>query len=121
MNFYEVARRVSGHDEWTDAECMKFMIHQWGLIVSWLRENEGSITGYFPITRVARADLEDIGFDVSQVKDHTMTQLASKMADAYCESVFWIDLPILAENLSIPKKICRHCGRVHKNDTAICV
>ena len=59
---------------------------------------------YFNITSVAREDLEGIGYDTSNVDDATMEQLASKMADAYCESGFWIDLPILADHLEIPKK-----------------
>ena len=32
-----------------------------------------------------------------------MTELADKLADAYCEDGFWIDLPIIAEDLGIPK------------------
>jgi len=30
--------------------------------------------------------------------------LASKMANAYCDSGFWIDIEILAENMGIPRK-----------------
>ena len=60
---------------------------------------------FFPITSVARADLEGIGFDTNAVDDFDMRELASKMADAYCDSVFWIDLEIIAEErLKIPKK-----------------
>lgn len=58
----------------------------------------------FKITSVARADLEEAGFDTRKVEDATMRRLASKMAEAYCENSFWIDLKILAECLSIPKK-----------------
>ena len=32
-----------------------------------------------------------------------MKELASKMANAYCDMVFWIDLEILAEDLEIKK------------------
>lgn len=60
--------------------------------------------GYFPITSVHRADLEGLGYNVSKVEDGTMTRLASKMADAYCENVFWIDLPIIADHLGIPNR-----------------
>lgn len=59
---------------------------------------------YFNITSVAREDLEGIGYDTSEVDDATMERLASKMADAYCENGFWIDLPILADHLEIPKQ-----------------
>ena len=60
--------------------------------------------GYFPITSVHRDDLEGLGYDTSKVDDATMTELADKMADAYLDSAFWIDLPIIAEHLEIPKK-----------------
>ncbi len=59
---------------------------------------------YFPITSVHRSDLEGLGYDVSDADDGTMAQLASKMANAYLEEVFWIDLPIIADHLGIPKK-----------------
>ena len=59
---------------------------------------------FFKIVSVHRNDLERIGYDTTNVDDATMRQLASKMADAYCELVFWIDLPIIADHLSIPKK-----------------
>lgn len=58
---------------------------------------------YFPITSVCRADLESAGFDTKNVDDGTMLELASKMANAYCEDGFWIDLDILAEDLGIKK------------------
>jgi len=61
-----------------------------------------SIDGYFPITSVHRTDLEQAGFDASAVDDKTMRRLAEKMADAYCESVFWIDLDVIADALGIP-------------------
>jgi hypothetical protein len=58
----------------------------------------------FNITSVSRADLQGIGYDTSQVDDATMSHLASKMADAYCDNGFWIDLPILADALDIPQE-----------------
>jgi hypothetical protein len=60
--------------------------------------------GYFPITSVHRTDLEGLGYDTSKVDDATMKELADKMADAYLDSAFWIDLPIIADRLEIPKK-----------------
>ena len=33
-----------------------------------------------------------------------MERLASKMANAYCDNGFWIDLPIIAEHVEIPTK-----------------
>ena len=57
----------------------------------------------FAITSVCWADLESAGFDAKNVDDDTMKELASKMANAYCDMVFWIDLEILAEDLEIKK------------------
>ena len=58
---------------------------------------------YFSITSVCRTDLEGIGFNTKNVDDSTMIELASKMANAYCEQDFWIDLEILADSLEIKK------------------
>ena len=60
--------------------------------------------GYFEITSVCREDLESIGYNTKEIGDSTMERLASKLADAYCDNGFWIDLPIIADNLEIPKK-----------------
>ncbi len=57
----------------------------------------------FPITSVSRYDLEDAGFDIKNVDDDTMEDLASRMSEAYRELIFWIDLPILAEYTGIRK------------------
>ena len=57
----------------------------------------------FPITSVCRADLENAGFNTTNVDDDTMSELASKMANAYCDIGFWEDLGILAEYLKITK------------------
>ena len=59
--------------------------------------------GFFPITHVHRDDLENIGYDTSKVDDDTMQELARKMGNAYVENCFWIDLPIIADILDIPK------------------
>ena len=58
---------------------------------------------YFSITNVCRDDLESIGFDTKNIDDSTMTELASKMANAYCDMGFWEDLDIIAEHLKIKK------------------
>jgi len=58
----------------------------------------------FPITSVCLADLESVGFDTTDVDDDAMSELASKMADAYCDMGFWEDLEILAEDLKIKKR-----------------
>ena len=57
----------------------------------------------FPITSVCRADLENAGFNTASVDDGTMSELASKMANEYCDMGFWEDLKILAEHLGIKK------------------
>lgn len=57
----------------------------------------------FPITSVCREDLDSIGYDTTNIDDATMQELAEKMADAYVENVFWIDLEIIANDLGIKK------------------
>lgn len=51
----------------------------------------------FSITSICRADLISAGFDITGVTDENMRELASKMADAYCDNGFWIDLEIIAK------------------------
>jgi hypothetical protein len=59
---------------------------------------------HFPISSVHRDDLANEGFDVSNVTDDQMQTIADKMADAYSEQVFWIDLDIIADYAGVPKK-----------------
>ena len=56
----------------------------------------------FEITSVAREDLEYLGFNTSRVNETTMKRLASKMADDYCEQLFWDSLQVIAEGMNIP-------------------
>ncbi len=74
---------------------------------------------YFPITSVSREDLKAKGFDTSKVSDAEMERLASKMADDYCEQMFWISLDILAELHGIPKRTFHKGDKVRWNDPGI--
>lgn len=58
----------------------------------------------FNITSVSRADLEEKGYDTSAITDEQMEKLASKMANEYCEQLFWTSMDIIADNLGFPKK-----------------
>ena len=58
----------------------------------------------FSISCLSREDLEQKGFDTSDVDDKTMEKLASKLGDDYCEQLFWDSLDIIAESMGIPKK-----------------
>jgi len=58
---------------------------------------------FFAITSLARDDLEELGFDASQVSDEDMGQLARKMADDYFEKLYWRSMKKRAESLGIPK------------------
>lgn len=58
----------------------------------------------FKISSLSREDLENIGFDTSNVSDDTMERLAEKLGDDYCEQLFWTSLEIIAEDyFNIPK------------------
>lgn len=68
--------------------------------------------GYFPITSVHRDDLQGVGFDVERISDDDMKELARKMANDYCEQLFWGSMEIIAEILGFPKKknpVCPKC------------
>ncbi len=58
----------------------------------------------FSISRLSREDLEERGFDASDVDDKTMQRLAEKLGEDYCEQLFWSSLEILAEFFDIPRK-----------------
>ena len=60
--------------------------------------------GGFPITSVARGDLESQGFDASNVTDDQMAEIADHMQDAYCDDAFWVELDVIAEDMDIPRK-----------------
>lgn len=56
----------------------------------------------FPITSVCRADLVQ-ALHISEeealkIDNGDMREIASELADAYCDNGFWIDLPIIAEH-----------------------
>jgi hypothetical protein len=55
----------------------------------------------FAITSVCRGDLLEYltPVEIGCFDDGDMGQLAGKMADAYLDSVFWIDLEILSKYL----------------------
>lgn len=78
-------------------------------IIDYIPETEGifDVTRkqeFFKITSVCRDDLNGIGFDTSKVDDSTMKRLASKLANDYCEQMFWTSLEIIAEDcLEIPR------------------
>lgn len=59
----------------------------------------------FSISRLSREDLEEKGFDTSDVDDKTMQALAEKLGEDYCNQLFWESLEILAEEcFGIPRK-----------------
>lgn len=67
----------------------------------------GKLQKPFSITSVCRADI--IGQKINgkkmtqktvlKIDDYQMERIASKMANAYCDSGFWIDLPIIVEDI----------------------
>jgi hypothetical protein len=62
------------------------------------------VDGLFPITSVHRDDLEEKGFDTSNLTDDQMLELARRMEDAYVEfGGFWETMEDLAEKMGIPK------------------
>lgn len=67
---------------------------------------------YFQITAISRDDLAQRGFDVSEVDDEDMRELARKMESDYCEQLYWESMVIIAEQgLELPRHICPKCGK----------
>jgi len=56
--------------------------------------------GFFPITSVHRLDIKEAlhltDEQVARITDNMMRDIARKMADDYCEQLFWDHLPIIA-------------------------
>lgn len=57
--------------------------------------------GFFPITSVHRDDIKEAlhltDKQVARITDGMMREIARKMADDYCEQLFWDQLPIIVE------------------------
>ena len=57
--------------------------------------------GFFPITSVHRLDIKEAlhltDEQVAIITDCMMRDIARKMANDYCEQLFWDHLPIIAE------------------------
>lgn len=107
-----------------------------------LTETEQSLldrlnSGYFPITSIHRDDLAGKGFNTGHVSDEDMKYLARKMADDYCEQLFWPSMEIIASEMANISKFpacpqclakhtlyesasriyqCAECGRTWSND-----
>ena len=59
----------------------------------------------FEITSVTRQDLEDRGFDTTNITDAQMEELARRMCNDYLEQMFWLSMEIIAEDImNFPKK-----------------
>ena len=58
---------------------------------------------FFHSTSVSREDLQAYGFDTRSVTDAQMCRLAQKMANDYCEQLFWSSMEIIAEGLEVPR------------------
>lgn len=60
----------------------------------------------FPITSVSRADLQEnyTPEQIDSLDDSDMERIASKMADAYLDQVYWVDLEIITDDVLADKK-----------------
>lgn len=57
----------------------------------------------FVIVSLSEEDLLDLGYDTSELTDEDMEDLATELADDYCNNLFWSSLDIAAESEGIPK------------------
>ena len=60
--------------------------------------------GFFPITSVHRDDIAVAmgltGAQVSRITDDMMREIARKMAEDYCEQLFWEHLRIIVQHVA---------------------
>jgi hypothetical protein len=56
----------------------------------------------FPVLNVCREDLELLGFDTTQVDDHTMMMFAHRLSKE-CMEGFFDSLRYLAEDFDLPR------------------
>ncbi|HEX3799305.1 MAG TPA: hypothetical protein VH413_11435 [Verrucomicrobiae bacterium] len=56
----------------------------------------------FPVTGVCRGDLQNIGYDITNVADKTMKSIAEAMEAAFCDGLFWDSLEEWADYHKIP-------------------
>lgn len=69
---------------------------------------------FFPITSVSRDDLQAAGFDIRTISGAQMRRLAKKMADDYCEQLFWRSMEIIADYMEFPRHpTCPICESTH--------
>lgn len=59
---------------------------------------------YFAIATLTREDLVTDGYDVSNITDKEMDEIAEKLGDMYVEHVFWQDLVYVADEMGIKQK-----------------
>lgn len=60
--------------------------------------------GFFPVICLHRQDLEDFGFDVSEVSDEKLKELADRIGDFWVESgEFWDILIEFAESMGFKR------------------
>lgn len=70
-------------------------------------EVEDDEAGYFPITSIHREDIvEKFGSAAYNITNEQMEEIAEKMADDYCEQLFWDSMEIIVEHVAglKPKK-----------------
>jgi hypothetical protein len=60
--------------------------------------------GYYSIASVHIDDLKHAGFDVSNVTECDMLNLANILGDDYLENSFWDSMKIIAAQMNIPKQ-----------------
>lgn len=81
---------------------------------------------FFPITSVSRDDLQACGFDTRSITDGQMHNLAKKMANDYCDQLFWSSMEIIAKILEFPQYPkcpvcdCRHVRFNERAETLCC-
>lgn len=58
----------------------------------------------FPIVSVSKEDLEASGYDVANINNDMMVELAARMEEEYLRELFWFSLEGNAKRMGLLKK-----------------
>ena len=95
----ELAKAVIGYFQKKQAEGSQLSVEE-----STIFNMAQNAVEYYPVVCMSKNDLEDKGFDTSNVTDNEMEYMAKKMGDNLVEQLYWETLVFLAERIDIPRK-----------------
>ena len=100
----ELAKAVIGYFQKKQAEDSQLSVEE-----STIFNMAQNAVESYPVVCMSKDDLEDKGFDTSNVTENEMEYMARKMGDTLVEELYWETLVFWAEQVDIPRKECDEC------------